>query len=104
MDVRMKREVLSPGVQDGQKADARAQMLWIGRNFQQGLRHCLEQDAVDHTLVVSASDHVVVPGPFVARLVRHPLTLRLKVCRVRDVSVLARTRCGPMTVAATRHS
>jgi hypothetical protein len=35
--MRMVQEGLSPGVQDGQKADARSEMVGIGRDFEQRL-------------------------------------------------------------------
>jgi hypothetical protein len=52
MEVRMMVKVLSPGMQHGQKADAGAQMFWIGGNLQQGLGGGLEQEAVKHPLVL----------------------------------------------------
>jgi len=46
MQMGMKREVLAPGVQDGQEADSGAKVFGIGGYFQQRLRHGFEQDCV----------------------------------------------------------
>ena len=43
VDVRVMQEVLSPGVQNAQKADGRPEMLGVGRDFQQRIRTGLEQ-------------------------------------------------------------
>jgi hypothetical protein len=42
----------APGVEDGEDADAGAKVLGIGRDGDQGLSRSLEQDVVDHRLVV----------------------------------------------------
>ena len=42
----------APGVQDGQDADASAEMLGIGCNGEHGLGRGLEQEIVDHRLVL----------------------------------------------------
>ena len=48
------QQVLTPGVQDRDEADLRAQMLRIRRDRAQGLGGGLEQDVVDHRLVLVA--------------------------------------------------
>ena len=40
------------GVQNGREADLRAEVLWIGGNAQHRLARCLEQEIVDHGLVL----------------------------------------------------
>ena len=52
MHVRMVGEGRAPGVQHRGQADARAQMLGIGGDGQQGPRGRLEQGVIDHRLVV----------------------------------------------------
>ena len=42
----------APGVQDGYEADARTEMLGIGRDRERGLGRGLEQQVVDHRLVL----------------------------------------------------
>lgn len=42
----------APGVEDGEDADAGAQVLGIGRDVDHGLSRGLEQDVVDHGLVL----------------------------------------------------
>jgi hypothetical protein len=42
----------APGVEDGEHADAGAEVFGIGRDGDQGLGRSLEQDVVDHGLVV----------------------------------------------------
>ena len=46
----------NPGVQHAQETDLRAQMLWIGGDLAQCLRGRLEQDIVDHCLVLKGDD------------------------------------------------
>ena len=50
--MRVVHQVLPPGVQHGQEADLRAQMLRIGGDGAQCLRRRPEQDVVDHGLVL----------------------------------------------------
>ena len=45
-------EVLAPGVQHRGHADCGAEMLWIGSDGLHRLGRRLEQDAVDHCLVL----------------------------------------------------
>ena len=52
MDVRMMCERRSPGVQHGGEPDARAEMLGVGCNGDQGLGRDLEQQVIDDRLVV----------------------------------------------------
>jgi len=47
MHVRMKREGLTPRVQDGQSANACAETLGIADDDQQCLANCREQDVVE---------------------------------------------------------
>ena len=47
MNVGMNMQILTPGVQHGQKADCRPQPLGIRRNGKQGLADCAEEDAID---------------------------------------------------------
>ena len=44
-------QVLRPGVQHGEHADASAEMAWIGGDLQQGLGSGAEQQVVKQTLV-----------------------------------------------------
>ena len=48
----MMHQILPPGVQHHQTADAGSQMLGIGGDFQQRFGGSLEQDAVDDALVL----------------------------------------------------
>jgi len=50
--VRVLGERRAPGVEDGEDADAGAEVLGIGRDGDQGLGGSLEQDVVDRGLVV----------------------------------------------------
>jgi len=45
-------KVLPPGVQHAQEADLCAQMLWLGGDLMQRLRRRLEQNVIDHGLVL----------------------------------------------------
>ena len=47
---------VSPGVQHGEEADLRAQMLRVGGDGAQRLRRRPEQDVVDHGLVLERDD------------------------------------------------
>src|SRR5471030_1024833 len=47
MDMRMKHQVLSPTVQDCEEADRGAQMIRVGRNFQQRVGGGAEQQVVE---------------------------------------------------------
>jgi hypothetical protein len=51
VQVRVQRQVLAPGVQDGQEADPGPQVFGVGGDLQQRPRGGLEQGAVDHPLV-----------------------------------------------------
>ena len=48
----MEQQVLSPGVQNADHADLRAQVFGIGGDFQQGLRAGGEQQVVEQTRVL----------------------------------------------------
>jgi len=50
--VRVLSERRAPGVKDGEDADAGAEVLGIGRDGDHGLGRGLEQDVVDHGLVL----------------------------------------------------
>ena len=50
--MRVLGERRAPGVEDGENADADAEVFGIGRDGDQGLGRCLEQDVVDRGLVV----------------------------------------------------
>ena len=50
--MRMVQQILPPGVEHGQEADLRAQMLRISSDGAQRLRGGPEQDVVDHGLVL----------------------------------------------------
>ena len=52
MHMRVVRHRRSPGVQHGKNADACAEALGIGRDREHGLGRCLEQQVVDHGLVL----------------------------------------------------
>src|SRR4051812_6199598 len=54
--MRVVLERLSPGVQHTEEADLRAEGLWIGGDLAQRLRGRLEQDVVDHGLVLEGDD------------------------------------------------
>ena len=76
-------QVLSPGVQDRQEADAGAQMLWVGGNLQQCVSNRVEQHVVDDTLVAQGKsvervgecehDVEVLDGQQFLGAIRHPL-------------------------------
>jgi len=51
VQVRMMPQVLRPGVQHSKHANACAEMAWIGRDLEQGLRGCPKQQAIEHALV-----------------------------------------------------
>ena len=48
----MMRHGRAPGVEHGGDADAGAEMLWVGGDGDQGLGRDLEQQIVDHRLVL----------------------------------------------------
>ena len=52
MQMRMEKQILSPTVKYGEKADLGAQMLGIGSNGGQGLGSGSEQNAVDEIFVL----------------------------------------------------
>ena len=52
MQVRMKHQIGPPGVQDREKANLRAQVFGIGSDGAQCLGCSLEEDVVDHLLVL----------------------------------------------------
>ena len=52
MHVRMMRHGGTPGVQHRRDADARAEVLGVGRDRQRGLGRRLHQEVVDHALVL----------------------------------------------------
>jgi hypothetical protein len=54
MNVRVMMEILSPGVQDGQKADAGSEVTWIGGQGEQRFRDGPEQDSVNEPLVLKS--------------------------------------------------
>jgi hypothetical protein len=52
MQMRMEKQVLSPTVKYGEKADLGAQMLWIGSDGGQGLGGGAEENAIDEIFVL----------------------------------------------------
>src|ERR1022692_3464294 len=52
MQVRMKMQVLTPGVQYGKKADGSAEVSGIGGNGEQGFGSGLKQDGIDLSRVL----------------------------------------------------
>ena len=71
VDMRMGEQILAPGVENAEDADLRAQVLGIGRNFQQGGGAGREQEMVRLTgvvlrqeveLVGNGEDHVKIRG------------------------------------------
>ena len=54
MDMRMNLQILSPGVQDAEKSDLRAQVLWISCDLQQRCGAGTEQKVIDDLLVVQS--------------------------------------------------
>src|SRR5215469_4152803 len=52
MNVRMRLQGLSPGMQDAEEADLRAEMFGIGGYFQQGGRGGLEQKSEENLFVL----------------------------------------------------
>ena len=50
--VRMVQQVLAPGVEDGQHADARPEMLWVCGDLLEGLCGSTQEDAVHRFLVL----------------------------------------------------
>src|SRR5215467_13297348 len=47
MDVRVKQQILAPGVQDREESDLRSQMFGIGSDLDQRLRNGAEQQVVE---------------------------------------------------------
>jgi hypothetical protein len=59
MEMRMKKQVLSPTVKDSEKADLSAQMLGIGSDGGQGLGRGSKENAVNEIFVlVSDGSHL----------------------------------------------
>jgi len=54
VDVRVVFQSLIPGVEDGEKPDARAEPLWIGSHFGEGFGDGAEQDAVDDSRILKS--------------------------------------------------
>ena len=52
VDVRVMGHRRAPGMEDRGDADAGAEVLWVGRDGDQGLGRCLEQQVVDDGLVL----------------------------------------------------
>ena len=52
MQMGVKKQILSPGVKDGEKTDLRAQMLGIAGNGEQSFGRGMEQNVVERFLVV----------------------------------------------------
>ncbi len=55
MDMRVKLELLIPGVQHTEEADLHAEMFGIAGNFEKGFRTGTKQKIVDDLLVLRAS-------------------------------------------------
>ena len=47
MDVRMKQQILAPGMQDGEESDLRAKMLGVGGHLHKRLGNGAEQQVVE---------------------------------------------------------
>lgn len=83
MQMRVMVQILAPGMQNGDESDLATQMLGIGRDRAQGLGGGVEQDLVDHGLVLvgdrgdlrrQCEDHVeIVNGNEVGLTVFQPL-------------------------------
>ena len=52
MQMRMKLQILAPGMQDRDEADLRPQMLWIAGDILQGLLGGGKQNAINHRRVL----------------------------------------------------
>src|SRR5215213_9499913 len=52
MQMRMKMQVLSPGMKHGEEADLCSQVLRVRGNGRQGFGRGAEEDVVDHSLVL----------------------------------------------------
>ena len=52
--MRMEQQVLSPGVQDAEETNLRAQMLRVGRNLEERGRAGPEQQVIQHSRIVLA--------------------------------------------------
>ena len=57
MNVRVRLQGLSPGVQDAEKSELGPEMLGVGRHFQQGGRRGLEQEGEKDPLVLPDQRH-----------------------------------------------
>src|ERR1700680_1452165 len=70
MDVRMKSELLSPGVQHAEEADLRTEVFWITCDLQKRFRTRAKQEIVDDLLILQGEwrqlarqgeDHMHIP-------------------------------------------
>src|ERR1700728_85795 len=52
MQVRMKMQVLTPGVQHGKEADGSAEVSGVSGDGEQSFRSCLKQDGIDLSRVL----------------------------------------------------
>jgi hypothetical protein len=52
MQVRMKMQVLTPGVQHGEEADGSAKVPGVGGDGEEGFRSSLKQDGIDLSRVL----------------------------------------------------
>ena len=79
--MRVARQGLPPGVQHGQKADLRTQMLGVGDGGAQRLRHRPEQDVVNQGLVLKRDDRNLARNPEHDMVVGHVEQFRLTVLK-----------------------
>lgn len=56
MNMRVVLEILPPGVQNAEETNLGTEVLWVGGDLPQRLRGRLEQDVVDHGLVLEGDD------------------------------------------------
>src|SRR5229473_1095404 len=107
MEMRMKKQVLSPTVKYSEKADLGAQMLGIGSDGGQGLGRGAEENAVDEIFVLVSDgsnlfgnredDMKIMSLENFGRSIRPPLEglgrLRLGLHRDRARQQIKRARC-----------
>ena len=109
MQMRMEKQVLSPTVKYGEKADLGAQMLGIGSDGRQGLGSGSEKYAVDEILVlVSDGSNLFGKGEDDMKIVRrenfgrsffNPLRTSERLA-LWTVAVAAAVVTGPLVIAA----
>ena len=100
--MRMMLELTAPGMEHGQAADLRPQMLGVASNVDQGLRHAAKQEGIEGTGVVQdqwaevlgqAKDDVLVGG------VKH---LALALCEPRRLGYAVAFRAATVATRIVR--